>query len=98
MGAVFSWAQLPAFGLVLTGTLALSFVFQGRFDVAPPLDIALRAGLAVLALAALFHPDDGIAAVFAGATLLMLAVGLWRFRARTRAPAPPSAAPRGPTT
>jgi TRAP-type uncharacterized transport system fused permease subunit len=74
MGAVFTrpglvvepgWAQLPAFGLVLVGTLALSFVFQGRFDVAPPLDIALRAGLALLALTTIFHPDDGTATVFA---------------------------------
>jgi TRAP-type uncharacterized transport system fused permease subunit len=97
MGAIFTrpelvvepgWPQLPAFGLILIGTLALSFVFQGRFDVAPPLDIALRAGLAVLALVSLFYPDPGTAAAFAGATLLMLAVGMWRFRARTRGPAP----------
>jgi TRAP transporter 4TM/12TM fusion protein len=93
MGAVFTrpglvvepgWAQLPAFGLVLVGTLALSFVFQGRFDVAPPIDIALRAILALLALATIFHPDDATAAMFAGATLLMAAVGMWRFRTRTR--------------
>jgi TRAP-type uncharacterized transport system fused permease subunit len=92
MGAVFTrpglvvepgWAQLPAFGLVLVGTLALSFVFQGRFDVAPPIDIALRAVLALLAAATLFHPDDGIATMFAAATLLMTAVGMWRFRGRT---------------
>jgi TRAP transporter 4TM/12TM fusion protein len=94
MGAVFTrpglvvepgWAQLPAFGLVLVGTLALSFVFQGRFDVALPIDIALRAGLALLAAATLFHPDDATAAMFASATLLMTAVGMWRFRGRTRA-------------
>ena len=93
MGAVFTrpglvvepgWAQLPAFGLVLVGTLALSFVFQGRFDVAPPIDIALRAVLALLAVATLFHPDDATAAMFAGATLLMAAIGMWRFRDRTR--------------
>jgi TRAP transporter 4TM/12TM fusion protein len=93
MGAVFTrpglvvepgWAQLPAFGLVLVGTLALSFVFQGRFDVAPPIDIALRAVLALLALATIFHPDDATAAMFAGATLLMAAIGMWRFRTRTR--------------
>jgi TRAP-type uncharacterized transport system fused permease subunit len=93
MGAVFTrpglvvepgWAQLPAFGLVLVGTLALSFVFQGRFDVALPIDIALRAILALLALATIFHPDDATAAMFAGATLLMAAVGMWRFRTRTR--------------
>jgi TRAP transporter 4TM/12TM fusion protein len=93
MGAVFTrpglvvepgWAQLPAFGLVLVGTLALSFVFQGRFDVAPPLDIALRAGLALLALTTIFHPDDGTATVFAVATLIMTGIGMWRFRVRVR--------------
>jgi TRAP-type uncharacterized transport system fused permease subunit len=94
MGAVFirpdlvvvpGWAQMPAFALVLVGTVALSFVFQGRFDVALPIDIALRAGLALLAAATLFHPDDATAAMFASATLLMTAVGMWRFRGRTRA-------------
>jgi TRAP-type uncharacterized transport system fused permease subunit len=93
MGAVFTrpglvvdpgWAQLPAFGLVLVGTLALSFVFQGRFDVAPPIDIALRAGLALLALTTIFHPDDGTATVFAAATLIMTGIGMWRFRVRVR--------------
>jgi TRAP transporter 4TM/12TM fusion protein len=94
MGAVFTrpglvvdpgWAQIPAFGLVLVGTLALSFVFQGRFDVALPLDIALRAGLALLALTTIFHPDDGTATVFAVATLIMTGIGMWRFRGRVRA-------------
>jgi TRAP-type uncharacterized transport system fused permease subunit len=93
MGAIFTrpglvlepgLAQLPAFGLVLIGTLALSFVIQGRFDAAWPLDIALRAVLALLAVATLFHPDDATAAMFAGATLLMAAIGMWRFRIRTR--------------
>jgi hypothetical protein len=93
MGAVFTrpglvvepgWAQLPAFFLVLTGTLALSFVFQGRFDVAPPIDIALRAVLALLALTTVFHPDEGTATLFAAATLIMTGIGMWRFRIRVR--------------
>jgi len=92
MGAIFTrpglvlepgLAQIPAFGLVLIGTLALSFATQGRFDAARPLDIALRAVLGLLAALTLFHPDDAVSTIFAGVTLLMTAVGLWRFRRRT---------------
>jgi TRAP transporter 4TM/12TM fusion protein len=76
-------AQLPAFGLVLAGTLAMSFAFQGRFDVAWPLDMALRMGLALLAAAAILYPDDAIAAAFAASAFMVTLVGLWRFRRRS---------------
>ena len=39
--------------------------------------------LILLAALTLFHPDDAVSTIFAGVTLLMTAVGLWRFRRRT---------------
>jgi len=89
MGAVFTrpdlvvvpgLAQLPAFALVLIGTLALSFALQGRFSTAKPADIALRLVLAGLGGTALFHPDDGIAAIFAVAALVLVGLGLLMMR------------------
>jgi TRAP-type uncharacterized transport system fused permease subunit len=94
MGAVFTrpglvvipgMEQIPAFVLVLIGTLALSFVFQGRFNVTLPFDLALRAGLGLLAAVTIFHPDEATAFVFAAATLAMTLVGVWRFRGYTAA-------------
>jgi TRAP transporter 4TM/12TM fusion protein len=89
MGALFTrpalvmepgWAQVPAFGLVLAGTLALSFAFQGRFNYARPIDLGLRSALGGIAGAAIFHPDDEWAALFAIVAVLLTLFGLWRFR------------------
>ncbi|AHE97443.1 C4-dicarboxylate ABC transporter permease [Thioalkalivibrio paradoxus ARh 1] len=89
MGAVFSrpdlvvepgWAQLPAFALVLIGTLALSFALQGRFHPRRALDLPMRIGLAGIASATIFHPDASVAALFAAPTLLLTLAGAWRFR------------------
>jgi TRAP transporter 4TM/12TM fusion protein len=76
------WAQLPAFALVLTGTLALSFALQGRFGYARPLDLGLRVALAALAGVTLFHPSELWAATLAVPVVAFTAFGLWRFRRR----------------
>lgn len=73
-------AQLPAFALILAGTLALSFALQGRFSAAKPADIALRLVLAGLGGAALFYSDDVIAAIFAVAALVLVGLGLLMMR------------------
>jgi TRAP-type uncharacterized transport system fused permease subunit len=89
MGAVFTrpelvvtpgWAQLPAFGLVLLGTLAISFALQGSFGYARGPDILLRLLLGALASFTVFHPDNGIAAAFALPTLAMTLFGIWRYK------------------
>ena len=89
MGAVFTrpdlvvepgWAQLPAFALVLIGTLALSFALQGRFHPSRALDIPMRIGVAAIASVTIFHPDASTAALMAGPTLLLTLVGAWRYR------------------
>jgi TRAP transporter 4TM/12TM fusion protein len=89
MGAVFTrpdlvlvpgLAQLPAFALILAGTLALSFAIQGRFSAAKPLDIAMRLILAGIAAVALFHPDYGVATMFAIAAILLVGGGLFLMR------------------
>jgi hypothetical protein len=85
MGAVFTrpdlvlvpgLAQLPAFALILAGTLALSFAIQGRFSAARPLDIAMRLILAGIAAMALFHPDYGVATMFAIAAVVLVGGGV----------------------
>lgn len=92
MGAIFArpdlvvdpgWAQLPAFVLVLVGTLAISFSLQGSFVYPFPADIALRILLTGLALMGVFHPDTATAAFYAAVTLLLMLFGLWRYRRHT---------------
>jgi TRAP transporter 4TM/12TM fusion protein len=89
MGAIFArpelvvqpgMAQLPAFALVLIGTLAISFALQGSFAYPRPLDIPVRIVLAGLAGAAVFHPDNASAAAFAVPTVLLTVFGVWRYR------------------
>jgi len=84
MGAVFTrpnlvtvpgLAQLPAFGLVLAGTLSLTFAIQGRFSALRTLDWPLRIVLAGLAAVALFHPRQDVGAVAAVAAVLMIGTG-----------------------
>lgn len=62
--------QLPALAIVLAGTLALSMAFQGRVARSKPLDLALRAVLAVIALVAILTPDRSIAATAAAFSAL----------------------------
>ncbi|ACL72684.1 TRAP transporter, 4TM/12TM fusion protein [Thioalkalivibrio sulfidiphilus HL-EbGr7] len=89
MGAVFTrpelvvtpgLAQLPAFVLVLIGTLAISFALQGSFGYARGPDILLRLVLAGIAGGAVFHPDNTTAAAFAAPALAMSLFGVWRYR------------------
>ena len=69
------WAQLPAFIIVLVGTLALSLAFQGRLSVNRLADVAMRSVIVVLALCAILIPNTGLAAVFAAASLAALVAG-----------------------
>lgn len=89
MGAVFTrpdlvvepgWSQVPAFTLVLIGTLALSFALQGRFHSQRAWDLPMRIGLAGIAGVTIFHPDTTMAVLAAGPTLVVTVVGVWRFR------------------
>jgi TRAP transporter 4TM/12TM fusion protein len=89
MGAIFArpdlviqpgMAQLPAFTLVLIGTLAISFALQGGFLYPLAADIPLRILLGALASVTVFHPDNATAAAFAGPTVMLLLFGLWRYR------------------
>jgi len=75
---------MPAFTLVLIGTLGLSFALQGRFHRSRPLDLLLRIGLAAISGATVFHPVASVAALYAGPTLLLTLAGTWRFRTLAR--------------
>lgn len=96
MGAVFirpdlvvvpGWAQMPAFVLVLVGTLALSFAAQGKFASRRSVDYALRWALALAAAVLLLYPaNDAIA--FGLAILLLVAIGFGLQRMRRRSPEP----------
>jgi len=92
MGAVFirpdlvvepGWAQLPAFVLVLIGTLALSFAAQGKFSAIRKIDYPARWGLALLAALLLFYPGNDVLA-FGVAILLLVLIGLGLRRMRGR--------------
>jgi TRAP transporter 4TM/12TM fusion protein len=69
-------AQLPAFALIVAGTLSLSFVLQGRFSAQRALDWPLRIVLAALAALALFHGDREIATLAAAGCVAMIGLGL----------------------
>lgn len=73
-------AQLPAFVLVLIGTLAISFALQGSFGHARVPDILLRLMLAGIAGGAVCHPDNSAAAAFAVPAVVMTLFGVWRYR------------------
>ncbi len=92
MAAVFSrpdlvvvpgWAQVPAFVLVLIGTLALSFTFQGRFHVNFAYNLAPKLLLAALAFAAILYPDRTVAWIAAILAVALTAFGLWRMATST---------------
>jgi len=90
MGALFTrpalvlepgWAQLPAFALVLAGTLGIVLALQGSYAAKRGRDRALRCVLAGLALLALFHPSHALAAWAALAVAVLAGYGLHRIRA-----------------
>ncbi|WP_290649393.1 TRAP transporter large permease subunit [Aquisalimonas sp.] len=71
-------AQVVAGVLVGIGCLGVILALQGKFHGNVWMDRGLRAGVAVLSLAALLHPDDTIAWILAGLVVLALAAGLVR--------------------
>jgi TRAP transporter 4TM/12TM fusion protein len=75
------WPQIEQTLIVFVGTFAVAFVMFGRFAAHATLDVLMRIVLALGALIALFHPDDGIATVAAVATFVVTLAGIWRHRA-----------------
>jgi TRAP-type uncharacterized transport system fused permease subunit len=92
MAAVFSrpelvvtpgWAQMPAFAMVLVGTLALSFAFQGRFHPNKALDLPARGVLILLAALVILWPGYEAPIVsLAAFVVAVLGFGLFRMRRR----------------
>lgn len=87
-------AQLVALGLVSVATIALMFSLQATFSERTGVDYAIRLVLAALAMAILFLPSEGLAALTCVPTALV--IGYWIVRRRQEAPVP-SVAPT-PTT
>ena len=79
-------AQLGAFVIVGLGTAATIVALQARLHPRRGIDITLRLGLALLAVAALLHPDATVAAIFAGCIAIALLAAMASARAR---PVPP---------
>jgi TRAP-type uncharacterized transport system fused permease subunit len=77
------WEQMPAFAMVLIGTLALSFAFQGRFHPNKALDVPARALLILMSAVVILVPGYeaplvALAAVVVAAVLF----GVYRMRQR----------------
>ncbi|MFV8836252.1 TRAP transporter fused permease subunit [Aquisalimonas sp.] len=73
-------AQVPAFTLLLIGTLGVIFALQGNFARARTPDWAARLAIALLSLVVILHPDEQLAWLAAGP---VVALGAWGFlRAR----------------
>jgi TRAP transporter 4TM/12TM fusion protein len=90
MGAIFArpelivvpgLAQIPAFALVLTGTLGLSLALQGNYAFNPWLDRAVRLALGLLSALALFHPSYEVGTLAALPGAILIVYGLYRSRA-----------------
>jgi TRAP transporter 4TM/12TM fusion protein len=79
-------AQLVALGLVCVATIALMFSFQATFSERTAIDYAIRIGLAALALAILFLPSEGMAALVCIPALAV--IGYWIARRRQATPEP----------
>ncbi|WP_290653408.1 TRAP transporter fused permease subunit [Aquisalimonas sp.] len=88
-------AQLPAFTLLLIGTIGVIFVLYGNFSRHRQRDWAVRVVLSLLAAVVIVHPDESIAWAAALPTLMVAAWGLLRARRALRTkplePAPESA-------
>jgi TRAP transporter 4TM/12TM fusion protein len=75
--------QVPAFLLVLIGTLALSFAIQGRYVDARPMDFLFRGLLGAAAFALLLYPgNDWPAILLATGIVAAIGAGLWSMRSR----------------
>jgi TRAP transporter 4TM/12TM fusion protein len=79
-------AQLVALGLVCVATVALMFSLQATFSERTVVDYAIRIGLAALALAILFLPSEGMAALVCIPALAV--IGYWIARRRQATPEP----------
>ncbi len=88
------WAQLADTALVATGCCGITFATFGRFTENWRLNIALRAGLALLAFVVIFHPEDGYA--FAASLIVAPAVIYGVMRHRVLAAPGPEFAGRQP--
>lgn len=73
-------AQLPAFALVLTGSLGITMALQASYAIAPWPDRAIRLAIAALSAIALFHPSTTLAFAAALPTAAAVLWGLWRSR------------------
>jgi TRAP transporter 4TM/12TM fusion protein len=58
------FAQLGAFGLILSGTIGLAFSLQARFSASRARDVTVRFVLAGLSLVVVLHPDWNVSALF----------------------------------
>jgi TRAP-type uncharacterized transport system fused permease subunit len=56
-------AQLGAFGLLLAGTVGISFSLQAKYSNVSVLDAVARIALAGFSLVAVFHPSQQVAAL-----------------------------------
>jgi TRAP-type uncharacterized transport system fused permease subunit len=74
-------SQMIAAFLILTATIGITFSMQARFSERAVFDTPIRLVLAALALAALFHPSEQVAALFCLPVGLMIGYWLWRRRA-----------------
>jgi TRAP transporter 4TM/12TM fusion protein len=89
MAGVFVRPELviePGFGqmrgalLILTATIGITFSLQARFADRRSVDIWVRLALAAVALVALLHPNEGLAAL--ASLLVGLIIAYWIFRRR----------------
>ncbi|MFZ2651648.1 MAG: TRAP transporter fused permease subunit, partial [Burkholderiaceae bacterium] len=74
------WPQVAATLLVTIGTCGTAFAMFGRFMENSAADVVLRAALALLALATLFHPATNMASAAAALTLVATILGVMRHR------------------
>jgi TRAP-type uncharacterized transport system fused permease subunit len=78
-------AQLGAFGLILAGTVGITFSLQARYSERRALDVAVRIVLAGFSLAAVLYPSRQVAALAAAPIVAFTAY--WLIRQRAKPPA-----------
>ncbi len=83
-------AQLAAVGFLMVATLAIVFSLNARYSSKWVIDVPVRAGLALLGLVVIFHPDTAIALT---AVIPIGVLVLWWFfveRKKYSTPEPPT--------
>lgn len=73
-------AQLPAFALLLVGTVGIIFALQGDYGGSRLRDWGARVLIAACSLVVILHPDEGVAWAAAAPVLLLATWGLLRAR------------------